>query len=61
MRLPINSGLINVVSAERAAKIIISNMQRKEVVVFIPGIYYYIQVRTYINMRIQLIAIAVGI
>ena len=35
-------GLLNVVTAEKAAKIIVSSMQRGETVIFIPRIYYYV-------------------
>ena len=35
-------GLVNIVGVEEAAAAIIDNMLREEVVVFIPGIYYYI-------------------
>lgn len=35
-------GLLNVVSAEKAAEIIISQMRRNATIVFIPAIYYYI-------------------
>ena len=47
------SGLINVVSAKKAAKAVIVNMQRNETVVFIPAIYYYIQVRRIIYSSVQ--------
>ena len=51
-----DKGLINVVSAEKAAKIIIGQMQRKETVIFIPGIYYYINnmIRV-LPLRVQLL------
>ena len=35
-------GLVNVVSSKRAAQIIIANMQRREAVVFIPRVYFYV-------------------
>ncbi len=35
-------GLLNIVKAEDAADIIVSQMRRRASIVFIPGIYYYI-------------------
>ena len=46
-------GLINLVSSKRAAQIIIANMRRREVVVFIPGIYYYIMVSCLFSWQIS--------
>jgi len=49
-------GFINLVSSKRAAQIIIANMRRKEVVVFIPGIYYYIMnFMRILPLRVQLL------
>ena len=44
------------VSAEKAAKIIIAQMRRKETIIFIPGIYYYINnmIRV-LPLRVQLL------
>lgn len=43
-------------SAKEAAEIIILNMRRRETVVFIPGIYYYVQnfIRI-LPLRVQLL------
>lgn len=49
-------GLINIVKAEDAARTIIENMRRGETVLFLPGIYYYIQnfIRI-LPLRVQLL------
>ena len=38
------SGLLNIVPVKEAAAQIISNMRRRHAIVFLPPIYYYIQV-----------------
>lgn len=49
-------GLVNLVSSKRAAQIIIANMRRREAVVFIPWIYFYIMnFMRILPLRIQLL------
>ena len=49
-------GLVNVVSSKRAAQIIIANMRRREAVVFIPRIYFYIMnLMRILPLRIQML------
>lgn len=44
------------VTAEEAAKTIVTGMQRQETVIFIPGIYFYIMILLRIlPLRLQLI------
>ena len=49
-------GLVNVVNSDRAAQIIIANMRRREAVVFIPRIYFYIMnLMRILPLRVQLL------